>query len=354
MEKDLMNHEPFFRLASRLRPRPYGRGRPARFRPALECLEVRSVPTVLTADNIDISVNYTPEAKDWELNLHSDAADTDYDPAKSLLYVGPDSRLVQTNDPRYSFTGAEPGQPLWVLSQTPDLTDPRLSLSFANDGVPGGTFARYFLADPRVNGAGTFIKISLIDVRGPGQFSIWQTRALGNPVVWMATAQTGVRDDAYWLEPSGDSGINVGFTATGLYQVDFRASAYLRLDDSGKVLTRSEVVTYNFGVEDTGGFSPGPGGNAPDVAGAALRALTTPGGLANQPVAQAPRESIPAPVQPPALADAPRPETTTAFPQALASHPGSQDGSADGTGSAFALPFGPADAALAGPPAGMS
>jgi hypothetical protein len=315
-------------------------------------LEDRSVPTVLTADNIDVSVNYTPEEKAWELNLHSDAADRDYDPAKSLLYVGSNSRVVQTNDPRFSFTGAKPGQTLWALSQTPDLIDPKLNLSFADDGVPAGTFARYTETDPRVNGTGTFIKISLIDVRGPGEFSIWQTRSFGNPVVWMATAQSGVREDAYWLDAGGDSAINVGFTATGLYEVDFQASAYLGDDLSNP--TCSEVVTYNFGVEDTGGFSPGPGGNAPAVAGAALRALTTPGGFTNQLVAPTARETIPAPVQPLAFSvDATRPETTTAFPQALASRSGSQGGSADGAGagSAFALPFGPADAAFASPPA---
>jgi surface-anchored protein len=216
------------------------------------------VPTVLSRGDIDIAVNYHPDSNDWELNLHSDELSMDFDPATTLCYAGPGNRLAQPSDPRYAFTGANPGDPIWVLTQTADLTDPKLNLSFANDGLPDGILATWFEPDPRINATGTYIKVSMIDVRGPGQFSLWQTLSDGTPVVWMSTAQTG-QDNAYWIDNGGDSGLNLGFTATGQYQVDFQASAFLA--DGTPIM--SEVVTWNFGVENDCGFGPGGGGFAP-------------------------------------------------------------------------------------------
>jgi hypothetical protein len=310
---------------------------------ALECLEDRAVPTVLSAGDIDVSVNYTNNAG-WELNLHSDEADRDYEPDSTLLYAGRSDRLTQPNDARYSFTGARPGHHLWVLSQTADLLNPRLNLSVANDGVEPGTFASYTETDPRANATGTFIKLNLIDVRGPGKFSMWTTGSTGDPTVWMSTAQTGVRDNTYWLENHGDSAVNFGFTAKGLYEVDFQAVAYLGDDLSNP--TCSGVVTYHFGVEDTGDFSTDPGAN-PATVGAVL-ALSAPPGAGAQPVAPPSPAASPGQAPPWAFAiDATWQQTAPAFPLLPASlSGGAGKGGADavGAGSPLALPFGPADA----------
>ena len=233
-------------LAGRRRDR---KAAPVHGRPRLEALEDRIVPVVIDSGHTDVAVGYSANAG-WALTVHLDEGDITYDPSEALLYAGPNTHTTQPNDPRFAFLGAGAGGDVWVMPQTADPS--KIYLGFGLDDVEPGTFDNYFETDPRVNAQGEWIKVSVIDVRGPGQFSMWQTDASGNPIVWASTYDPNSQENAIFLLPGGDSHLNWGFTATGTYEVDFQASAYLNGE-----LTSSDVVTYHFGVEDTGGFVAG-------------------------------------------------------------------------------------------------
>src|SRR5262249_24087357 len=116
---------------------------------------------------------------------------------------------------------------------------------------------------------GEWIKLSLRDVRGPGHFSVWQPGTFGSYTLWMSTYDGGITsDDALFQLAQGHTHYNWAFTAPGMYEIDFQASAYLGPGMSNP--TTSAVVTYYFCVEapdEMGGGSPGgpgsPGGGIP-------------------------------------------------------------------------------------------
>jgi surface-anchored protein len=68
--------------------------------------------------------------------------------------------------------------------------------------------------------------------------------------------------------------LNWGFTAAGVYQVTFEASAFL---NGHGLPTRSADVTFTFGVEDTGLPPSPPGGGA-----VSFNAVTLHGGMIAQ------------------------------------------------------------------------
>ena len=138
----------------------------------------------------------------------------------------------------------------------PQVNDPSmLFLGIGAEEITAGTFSSYFEADQRIHSEGEWIRLELVDVRGPdgGKFSVWQTDSFGNPTVWMAT-HTVRPPDAYFIRPGDHAHANFAFTKAGVYEVDFRASAYRGPGMTKQVF--SDVVTYYFGVEDCGSFCP--------------------------------------------------------------------------------------------------
>jgi surface-anchored protein len=255
------------RIAAVLAGRRRRRAASAGGRLWLEALEDRTVPAVvIDHGHTDIMVAYDSNAG-WSLKVHLDEENITYEPSEALFYAGPNTHTHQPNDPRFNFLGAGPGGDVWVMPQTPDPN--KIYLGFGLDGVAPGTFDSYLPADSRVQTSDEWIKMSLIDGRGPGQFSMWQTDAAGNPIVWASTFDPASQDNAIYLLPGGDSHVNWGFTATGGYKVSFQASAYLN-----GVLTSSDVVTYLFGVE--GGFGGGGGAAMPQDDGSPLGHAASP------------------------------------------------------------------------------
>jgi hypothetical protein len=85
--------------------------------------------------------------------------------------------------------------------------------------------------------------MELVEVRGPqdGKFSVWQTDSFGNPIIWMATHT--IRPPDSFFVPAGEHGdLIFAFTKTGVYEVDFRASAYLPRHDQSCNERRSHVL----------------------------------------------------------------------------------------------------------------
>ncbi len=238
------------RLCARIRQKCKARLR-------LEALERRSVPAILTEGHIDIGVGYDGVA--WDLHVHDETNNNEYDPGDVLLYLGRNARATQPSDPAYNFIGAGWGNPIWVLPQVP--SPKKLLLGIGAEEIAPGTFASYFETDRRVQSEGEWIRFDLIDVAGPagGETAVWQTDSFGKVINWMSTHTNRPADATFTL--AGEHGdYNWAFTLEGIYEVSFQASAYLGPGMTNK--TESDVVTYFFGVEDTGGFTPAP--NAPN------------------------------------------------------------------------------------------
>jgi surface-anchored protein len=102
--------------------------------------------------------------------------------------------LTQPADPRSAFTGASPGDPVWILPQQTIDAGGKVFLSINDQNVHPADIAAYTSSDPPVSCAGPqeWVEISLLGVTGSGphqggQFSLWQTGVLGNPTLWMST-----------------------------------------------------------------------------------------------------------------------------------------------------------------------
>jgi surface-anchored protein len=208
-------------------------------------------------DGITYAPNGTPGATNW-----------------ALLRVNSGAMQPRPGGSAFDFLGVPAGQPVWILPQSQDPNLLYLGVSGYRGASPSsGTngFGRYTLTDPRIGSPsnGPWVQLSLVAVRGPGQFSVFQNGFSG-PIVWMASSDGIDASDELFIVDGGHIHYNWAFTQPGRYEVDFTASAFLA-DGSGNAttLTTSPVTTYVFDV-----VAP-----VPEPSSLALLALTT-GGLA--------------------------------------------------------------------------
>ncbi len=207
--------------------------------PALWC------PDILTTQHTDV---FSPALVGGSLVLLVDDTDDGllFAPDDVLLYVDRAAKTAQPAGTAWNFLGAGSGNPVWIL---PQGQNPNLLYAGANaNSVNPASVPLYFESDPRVGANGRWIKTSLVDLRGPGEFSMYQTGALGAPTVWMSTFQGGITSsDAIFVQAGGHIHYNWAFTAPGIYEVDVRSSAFLGPNQTQPVA--SAVTTYYFGVE---------------------------------------------------------------------------------------------------------
>jgi surface-anchored protein len=267
---------PVKRLVKRLvqqEPSPR-RAHPARTRLAVELLENRLVldRTVLDMVHAHIEVNYANGT--WKMDVLDETNDIVYAPSDVILYVNAKARQVQPTG--WKFIGAGDGNMDWQLPEEEDPT--LLTIALSTENTAPGTFDTYRPNDPRISRAGEWMKFALRDLQGPGDISAWQDDQ-PPPSSWWISSFDGGRtlDPAVYIEPGGHLHLNWGFTATGVYQVTFEASAFI---NGHGLPTRSDDVTFTFGVEDTG-QSPPPGGAAAPIGPLVLssRTISQPGSL---------------------------------------------------------------------------
>lgn len=193
------------------------------------------IVNVLGPGEVDIAVEF--EDGEFELKLEIEATGAEFDPADTLLFVGPAARTTQPAGAQFAFLGAGAGNPVWII---PEIENPAvLYLGLEPEVEPGDLVGN--------------IRVGFVDVRGPGQFSVFQADPLGGPpVVFVSTFLGGLTAaDAFFLPVnSGDVHLNYAFTATGLYEVDIVLSGFRGPGMTNPVT--SEVFTLTFGVETTG------------------------------------------------------------------------------------------------------
>ncbi len=236
-------------------PHPAPRKSSQRVLPILESLEDRRLLSglhYLTNQHTDLDVTYSTD--DGKLHLAENNKSKDpikyYKNTKHfVLEFLPGAERAQTADPRFAFTGAAPGDPIWIVPISP--RDPNLlQLGVSGERIDDGVLGAYNETDPRINNIIPFpwIRLSVLDVQGPGYFSVWQDDDFGNPTVWVATAGNP-NPDLFFTGPGGHVDYNWAFTQPGDYYVDIQASAYLA--DGTPV--SSDVATYHFQVDPVPG-----------------------------------------------------------------------------------------------------
>jgi surface-anchored protein len=140
------------------------------------------------------------------------------------------SRFPQPASSAYTFTGAAPGEPIWLAVQgTPGIGE--AWPGFDND-QPAGTFGSYIPTDSRVpqGNARPYIRISLVDYQPPhgktSHFSMWNSTSGQPPTIWMSTFDSSV-ENSYYYAAGTHNHMWWGFTATGIHRVTLQASAFL-------------------------------------------------------------------------------------------------------------------------------
>lgn len=193
--------------------------------------------TVLSRGHVDaVDVHYTDGQ--LQLKVHDGTVEPSVvrDPSDVTFQVLPGAASAVPDDPRYAFLGT-PGAEIWVLPQTQDPA--LLWPGWNTTEVGSGIFT------------GNQVKLSLVDVQGPGDVTLFGVNAFGDPLIKFRGGD-GL-PDAIDVPVHTHAHASWAFTALGRYTLKFQADATLT---DGTALTTGPV-DYSFVVgELTGGGPP--------------------------------------------------------------------------------------------------
>ncbi len=217
-----------------------------------------AIDKYVTNEHIDISFNFT--AGEWvaTADVEFESGDEYLPPDEVVIFGVPASQTTRPEDEMWDFMGVAAGDPIWVLPQ--DRNEDIAFPGFAVDRTDNATFARYFESDPRVDSERDWVKIEMVDVRGPegahfGTYSTIDRQADVSIGIWMTTSDGIAPNDAFWQREGGHSHANFFFTQPGVYEVDLKASGFIDVNDNRvfdpglDVFSESDVSTFYFAVE---------------------------------------------------------------------------------------------------------
>lgn len=164
-------------------------------------------------------------------------------PGGALLPVVSAAQMMRPSGTTWDFTGAASGSNLWVLPKSKAAGI--LFLGIGAEEIEAADLA----------GAITFAFQGLSGPAG-GVFSMWDVGSFGNPQPLITSASGFGLPNALTIAAGGHSHFNYGFTAPGLYEVTFQATANLAASLGGGEV--SGIGTFKFGVFDTGSTYPEP------------------------------------------------------------------------------------------------
>jgi len=189
---------------------------------------------VPTTEHVDIGVAYEDDA--WDLHVHNEDADEEYEPDGVLLAVVPEALTKRSGGfagAEFDFLGVAVGESFYLLPQSPNPEV--LLLGIGGEEIEAGTFQ------------GGQVELRLLAVNGPGHFSAWLNTA-GGPDVRFATSDGITAADVTTVLEGGHQEYNFGFSARGRYEVTFEASGTL----TDGTPTSSGPVTYYISVDNLG------------------------------------------------------------------------------------------------------
>lgn len=198
---------------------------------------------ILDDEHIDIGIGYNSGG--WDMHLHDDTNDIEYEPDEALIYLGTAARQSRPGGSYFDFLGVPAGQTIWRIRESAVPSVPFLGIATEETG---GIFETVNESDARLTALGApaqaeWVRLTLKSFSGPGHVGIWSSSDSG-PVVWMDTANGVSSNDLLFVVDDAHQHFNYAFTATGVYDLTFQASGII-----GGQRVFSEDVTYRFGVE---------------------------------------------------------------------------------------------------------
>jgi len=191
-----------------------------------------------------LAMSASVHGSNYELDLHLHSAEID--PSETgadtaLLPVVAAAKTTRPVSSVYDFTGAAPGGSLWLLpkNQNPSV----LFLSVGTEEIaPSSLAGPLTWALTSVTGSGGGV--------APGVFSVWNVDNFANVIPLMSTAVGAGTPNTFNVSAGTHTHFNYGFTAPGLYNVEFSVTAPVSAALGGGSAVGS--ATYSFGVFDTG------------------------------------------------------------------------------------------------------
>lgn len=191
-----------------------------------------ALTTIIASGDADVGINY--EAGAWDLHVHSETTGLEAEPGQAMYYIAPEALTPRGSNSNLDFIGVNAGENFYLLPQLPNPN--LLYLGFGTEELATGIFTN------------DQVKLSLMSVNGPGEFSVWQSDLTG-PNVFMASSDGITADDSMTFAAGAHSHFNLGFTARGRYEITFRGSGFL-VGNPNEVF--SDPVTYYFTVDGRG------------------------------------------------------------------------------------------------------
>lgn len=203
---------------------------------------VASAQTVISGGHVDLfEVEW--ENSELHLGLHAeDYAPGHFEPGDAIVELDPEALTSRPAGAQFDFIGVAAGAPIFRVWEDPFANPVNTPwFGIAAEDIPTGTLKSYVESDARVSGFGSrpWVTVSLVSFSGPGEFSIWRD----NGTVWMATADGVDASDKFIFPSGGHVHQNWAFTASGVYQLGVKASAYLA--DGTFVESHTETYTVN-------------------------------------------------------------------------------------------------------------
>jgi putative ABC transporter-associated repeat protein len=190
---------------------------------------------VLETGHVDMGPKFVDGR--WTFLIHDDAARADANavsvwryPDETVLRVLDQARLTVPDDPGYAFTGAEPGQDVWVVPQTQN---------------PEAVWVGWNTQEPQTMQAiDRGVTLRLTGVRGPGIMTAYlQSGSFGEPqLLWDSRLDQA---QPIWVDVNTHTHANWVFTEPGVYLVRLEAAADL-ID--GSQVSDTQVIRFAVGT----------------------------------------------------------------------------------------------------------
>jgi surface-anchored protein len=216
-------------------------------------------PGYVEIDNIhaDIAMPYVNGA--WETFVHSGNTNFagNYAPDLALLMVNASTQTTRqaNGSNNFDFMGVAAGDPIWRISSTQVPGQLYLGIE-AQYGFSSGQMAtsnttNYKSWDPDGSGPASnsrYVMLNVVDVRGPGYFSIYDFGTFGTANVRVDSADGLDVYDGLPQLVNSHSHYNWVFSQPGFYEVDFQAHTFLGPNSGPGTEVVSPVTTFHFQV----------------------------------------------------------------------------------------------------------
>ncbi len=175
-------------------------------------------PAYYTAEHGDFEIGYEDGELELHIHLHAGAVvdgnalheDTGFEPDQLTVVATEEAEILRPAGELWEPTGVEVNEPFWVLPQHGQEGLP--AYGFATEEIPSGVFVD------------DVVGLNLRHIKGPGDFSLWQSDAFGVPSFALSTHEE-LLSAAF---PIGlHAHYNWGFTAPGEYTMVFEATGEL-------------------------------------------------------------------------------------------------------------------------------